>query len=229
MTTEWVNSINAGVSVTLTTPCARANPTLTISPARSPALQAGAPETYTVTVINNDASNCTASAFNLGAASPSGWSAAFGGSSLTLSPGASGSTSLIVTSPWSAAAGLYSIVVNAQNSDASGYVGSSSATYQVAPRVAVSTNSSTYKQGGSVYVTVVVTSGGSPMSGASVNCTVTGPNSITMSATATTGANGSATVTFKLKRNVPMGTYQVLVFAAVNGVSGTGTANFTVQ
>src|SRR5262249_37089555 len=144
-------------------------------------------------------------------------------------PGARDSTSLTVTSPSSAAAGLYKVGVNAQNSDASGYEGSGSATYEIAPSVAVSTNSSTYKQGGSVYVSVVVTSGGSPVSGASVNCTVTGPSGTTMSTTATTGTNGSATITIKLKRNAPAGTYQVLAVAAVNGVSGSGTTNFTVQ
>jgi hypothetical protein len=229
ITTQWANSTNAGVNVTLTTPCTHANPTVAISPTQGPAASAGTPETYAVTVTNNDNNICAASSFNLAAAVASGWSAAFGSSSLSLNPGATGSTSLTVTSPASTVAGSYSVGVSAQNSSASGYEASASATYEVAPSVAVSTSSPSYKQGGSVYVTVAVNSGGSSVSGDSVNCTVTGPGGTKMSATGTTGTNGSTMITFKLKRNAPTGTYQALGVAAVNGVSGSGATNFTVQ
>src|SRR5229473_196531 len=107
------------------------------------------------------------------------------------------------------------------------YTGTASATSEVAPSIAVSTNSPSYNQGNSVYVTTVVKSGGSSVPGTSVNCTVTGPNSTKMSATATTGTNGAASVTFRLKRNAPAGIYQALSVAAANGVSGNGATNFT--
>jgi hypothetical protein len=229
ISTGWANATNAGVSVTLTTPCTHANPTVVISPTSSAPATAGTPETFTVTVINNDNSICTASSFNITATVANGWSAAFGSSSLSLNPGASGSTSLTVASPASAAAGLYKVGVSAQNSGASGYAGSTSATYEVAPNVSVSTNSPSYSQGATVYVSVTVTSGGASVPGASVNCTVTGPSGIKMSATATTGTNGSTTIAFKLKRNTPKGAYQALAVVTVNAVSGSGTANFTVQ
>ncbi len=227
--TEWVNATNAGVNVTLTTPCTHANPTVAISPTLSPAAQAGTPATFALSVTNSDNSVCTASNFNLAATVASGWGAAFSSSALTLNPGASASTSLTVTSASSAAAGLYSVGVSAGNASASGYTGSASAMYEVAPNVSVSTNSSSYNQGNTVYVTTVVKSGGSSVPGTSVNCTVTGPNSTKMSATATTGTNGAASVTFKLKRNAPKGIYQALSVAAANGVSGNGVANFAVQ
>jgi uncharacterized protein YfaS (alpha-2-macroglobulin family) len=67
------------------------------------------------------------------------------------------------------------------------------------------------------------------MPGISVSCTLTAPNGTKMSATATTGANGSAAIIFKLKRNAPPGTYQELAVAVVNGISGSGTMKFTVQ
>ncbi len=229
ITTAWVNAANAGVSVTLSTPCTHANPTVAISPTLSPAAQAGTSATFTVSVTNNDNSVCTASNFNLAATVASGWSTAFGSSAVTLSPGASTSTSLIVTSASSAAAGLYSIGVIAQNANVSGYTASASATYEVALSVSVSTNRSSYNQGNSIDVTTVVKSGSSSVPGASVNCTVTGPNSTKMSATATTGTNGTTSVTFKLKRNAPTGIYQALSVAATNGISGTGATSFTVQ
>ena len=50
-----------------------------------------------------------------------------------------------------------------------------------------------------------------------------------MNAAATTGTNGTTTVTFKLKRNAPKGIYQALAVANDNGVSGSGATNFTVQ
>jgi hypothetical protein len=229
ITTEWVNTTNAGVNVTLTTPCTHANPTVAISPNLSPVAQAGTPATFTVSVTNNDNSVCTASNFNRAATVASGWSTAFGSSSLTLNPGASASTSLIVTSASSAAAGLYSVGVSAQNASTSGYTGSAAATYEVAPSVTVSTNSSNYNQGNSIYVTTVVKSGGSSVPGTSVNSTVTDPEGTKMSATATTGTDGTTSVTFKLKRNAPKGIYQALSVAAANGVSGNGATNFTVQ
>jgi alpha-galactosidase-like protein/gametolysin peptidase M11 len=229
ITTEWANATNAGVNVTLTTSCPHANPTVAISPTLSPAAQAGRPATFTASVTNNDNSVCTGSSFNLAATVPSGWSAAFGSSSLTLNPGASASTSLTVTSASSAAAGLYSVSATAQNASASGYTSSASATYEVAPSIAVSTNSSSYSQGNSIYVTTIVKSGGSPVPGTSVNCTVTGPSGTKMSATGTTGTNGTTSVTFKLKRSASPGIYQALSVAAANGVSGSGATNFTVQ
>jgi hypothetical protein len=229
ITTEWVNANNAGVNVTLTTPCTHANPTVAISPALSPAAQAGTPATFTVTVTNNDNSVCTASNFNLATTVANGWSAALGSSVLSLNPGASASTSLIVTSASSAAAGIYSVGASTQNASTSGYTGSASATDEVAPNVSVSTNSSSYNQGNSVYVTTVVKSGSSSVPGTGVNCTVTGPGGTKMSATATTDTNGSTSVTFKLRRSAPKGIYQALSVAAANGVSGSGATNFTVQ
>ena len=229
ITTEWVNATNAGVNVTLTTPCTHANPTVAISPTLGPAVQAGTPASFTVSVTNNDNSVCSSSSFNLAATVASGWSAAVGSSALTLNPGASASTSLTVTSASSTAAGLYNVGASAQNASNSGYAGSASATYTVAPNVSVSTDSSSYNQGNSVYVTTIVKSGGSSVPGTSVNCTVTGPNSTNMSANATTGTNGTTSVTFKLKRNAPKGIYQALSVAAANGVSGSGATNFTVQ
>ncbi len=56
-----------------------------------------------------------------------------------------------------------------------------------------------------------------------------GAERTTMNAAATTGTNGTTTVTFKLKRNAPKGIYQALAVANDNGVSGSGATNFTVQ
>lgn len=48
---------------------------------------AGTPVTYTVSLTNNDGSNCGALTFNLPLSMPYGWTATIGSSALTLSPG----------------------------------------------------------------------------------------------------------------------------------------------
>jgi len=112
------------------TTCIQANPTVDISPTSqwgSP----GTPLSYTVSATNNDNSLCSSSTFNLAYSVPAGWSAALSNSSLLLSPGTSGSTTITVTSPTTAADGFYDFSVTATNSTNSSLVGSGSATYVV--------------------------------------------------------------------------------------------------
>ena len=89
---------------------------------------AGTPVSYTVTVTNRDSSECASGSFNLSASVPSGWSASFNQSSLTLAPGASASATLTVTSPGSAVDGIYNVGVTASNGS---YSASGTATYVV--------------------------------------------------------------------------------------------------
>jgi uncharacterized membrane protein len=94
-------------------------------------VQAGTAVTYTVSVTNNDPSNCSASSFALQATAPSGWQAVLATSTLTLNPGTSDSTNLIVTSPTTASRGTYSFSVSATNTTAATFTASSTATYVI--------------------------------------------------------------------------------------------------
>src|SRR5439155_510696 len=73
-------------------------------------------------------SGCSASSFNFGATVSAGWTGTFGVSSLSMSPGASGSTTFTVTSPASVASGFYTIGVTATNSTATSFTASISVT-----------------------------------------------------------------------------------------------------
>jgi len=73
---------------------------------------AGTALTYTVSVTSGD-TNCGTTAFNLQAATPTGWSAALGAASVTLADGATASTTLTVTPPATAAAATYPLTVTA--------------------------------------------------------------------------------------------------------------------
>src|SRR5262249_33514040 len=100
ITTTWVTSTEAAVTVSLGAPsCVPANPTVALAPSQSESVQSGTTVTYTVSITNNDASACAKSTFGLLASVPAGWTAAFASSSLALSPGATASTTLQVTSP----------------------------------------------------------------------------------------------------------------------------------
>jgi len=127
ITPTGLNAANAIVSVTVAAAsCVRLAPTVTITPAQQEA-PPGTTVTYTVSLQNNG-TGCGASTFALQATVPPGWTAALASSSLTLAEGATGSTSLQVTSGATAGAGPYGVSLSASES---GLFGSAGATYTV--------------------------------------------------------------------------------------------------
>jgi uncharacterized protein YfaS (alpha-2-macroglobulin family) len=78
-------------------------------------------------------------------------------------------------------------------------------------------------------MTAKVTAGGSPVADASVTFTMVKSNGATMTQTAVTGSNGSASVQFKLKKNDPSGAYQGKDTATVNGLTGSASTSFMVK
>ena len=66
-----------------------------------------------------------------------------------------------------------------------------------------------------------------PVPGATVSVTLKSPSGGTSVVTATTAANGTATVTYSLKQRDPSGTYQVQTVATKNGATGSGNGKMT--
>ena len=233
--TTWTSSTSASVSVTFGTPtCAPASPTVTLSPSQSQSVQAGTPVSYTVSVTNNDNTACAASNFALQASAPTGWSAVFASSTLALGPGATGSTTLQVTSSTSASGGSYSIGVTARNSANASYAASGSVSYLVAVAapltVTVSTDKLSYTRGQSVYIIAVVKDNGSPVNRARVTFRVTKPNGTVITKTITTRTSGAAVYRLRLASQDPLGVYQVRADASLNNARfGGGVTSFTVQ
>ncbi len=227
--TSAVNSSAATVDITLSGPaCTLANPSVSIS-GPSGSVPPGSTVAYTVTVKDNDSSNCGSATFNLTYAIPSGWTGSYSQPSLTLSPGGSGSSTLSVTSPSNAADGTYTIKAIATNAANSSYSGSASTNETIYTplnvAVSVSTGSSSYKVGQTVTVNTKVTSNGNPVSGASVAVVLTKSNGNLVNQSATTGTNGVATTTYRLKKNDPKGSWKA------QGTADNTSANtsFTVQ
>jgi len=228
ITLRSAGNAGAAVSVALASPtCTHTNPTVTISPSQSQWVPAGTAVTYTVSVTNQDSANCTASTFNLQATAPAGWTSTFSPSALTLNPGASGSTSLQVTSSTSAANAFYTITASATNGAAQSYTSTVSATYVVVSSMSVSvaTDKPSYTRNQTVTITAVVTSAGSVVAGASVSFNVTKPGGTVVTGSATTGTNGAAVVTVRIRPKDPTGAYGV----RADATSASATTNFMVQ
>jgi alpha-galactosidase-like protein/metallopeptidase family M12-like protein len=234
ITPTAISSTGATVSVTLATAtCTRSNPTVSLSPSQSQWVIPGTPVSFTLNVVDNDGSNCGSTSFNLGASVPSGWNSALGSSMLTLSPGASASTTLQVTSSSGTANGYYNVGASATDASATQYTASGSATYVVStsttttPTVTVKTNQSSYSPGQTVAITVTVLSGTLPDVGASVSATVTASNGKTTTLTGTTGSNGVASLSYKIWKRATAGTYSVQATTATAGSSASVMASTT--
>jgi gametolysin peptidase M11/alpha-galactosidase-like protein len=210
--------------------CVANKPAVTASPAESPWLKPGTLFTYTVTVSNADSLGCAATAFNVGAAVPAGWTSALGATRLTVAPGSTGSTSLQVTSPSSAGSGWYGLGVTAASASDAAKSASASASYIIMPALAVRawTAQPSYKRSQVAAISANVLAGSAAASGATVTFTITRPGGTTVRATATTDATGTANYGFRMKARDPIGTYQVTATATLNGATGSATTTFQV-
>ncbi|MGH7703390.1 MAG: NEW3 domain-containing protein, partial [Gemmatimonadales bacterium] len=229
----WSDGSNAVVSVSFgPLACVPANPTVALSPSQSQWAPAGSPATYIVTVTNRDNTACSAAGFNLGAALPSGWTAAFANPMVSLDPGASASTTVTVTSPLSAADGFYTFPVAATNSADASYAASAPATVVIvsALEVSVTSDRASYALNQWVSLTATVGANGSPVANAGVTFTVIKSNGSTLTLSSTTNASGAAAARFRLNKKDLLGVYQARADAALNSaVSGSATTSFTVQ
>ncbi len=97
--------------------------------------------------------------------------------------------------------------------------------------VSVSTDKATYTDRQSVKITVTVTDGGAPVSGAAVTTVVITAKGTLTTLTGTTGTTGQVTHSYKISvRKGGTGTYSVTSTASKTGyTNGSGVTTFTVQ
>jgi uncharacterized repeat protein (TIGR01451 family) len=131
ISTTGVSSSFATVTIDFgTLPCIRSDPALSISPA----IQAGSPGQtliYTLTLTNNDNSSCAASAFTINPSLPAGLSQSPASLSEALSPGATVTRTLLITSGSYISAGSYTFTETAFHTADQGYSALASAIYEV--------------------------------------------------------------------------------------------------
>jgi hypothetical protein len=218
-----VSASDAGAFVEISypgVPCTTAAPTMTLSPAAATA-SAGTPVSLSVTLRNNDnASGCSATTFSLGRTVPTGWSATFVQTSLTIAPGASASTTLTVTPT----AGSGSVTASAARVNTAGPGGSASATVNAVSSLAVGLS---IVKTNAYVISATVKAGSSVVSGARVTFALRSPAGKLSSYSATTNGSGLAKVTVRLKAKDPRGTYSVTATATSGALSGTASGTFT--
>lgn len=237
ITPTSVSSSGAQVKVAYpSASCTRAAPTMSFTPTGTVWTSAGAQISYSVSVKNNDSCGCSATAFDTTAAVPAGW-ASTSAHSASISPGATISTSVVVSTAAGAAPSYYGITMSAANSSASTMTTSWSSTVAIsnALGVSLSTDRATYvlpKQGNTtvnVAISSKVTSSGTPVAGASVTVIVRDPTGKTSTLSSTTTSDGVARITYSMRsKTAPTGTYGLTSTAKIGSVSGSGTATFSV-
>ncbi len=204
--------------------CTSANPTIAVSPLQSAYVTSGTPVNFTLTVKDNDSTSCAPATFNLNASIPAGWTAVWSTSALSLSPGASVSATLTVTSLAGTPDGFYNVGVSATNASAATSTASTAATYVISTptplSINIATNQSSYLPGQTVVASVTVLSGTSPDAGTSVTVQVVSPNGKTTTLSGTTGSNGVASVSYKLSKRAVVGTYGANANMAILGTAG---------
>jgi hypothetical protein len=216
------------------TACVRAAPGLTLS-GPSSAVAAGSTVGYTVTLANRDSAACSATTFNLAGVVPAGWTGSLLASSLSLSPGASASTTLSVKSPTSAAAGNYAVSVGDSSSVGATHTASASANYAVASTTtslsdAVATDKTTYRRGETVYMSAKVTANGAPVAGANVVFALALPGGGSSSFAATSGSDGFARSTYKLgSGKSAVGSYGLRADASSGNASASSSSAFSAK
>jgi hypothetical protein len=229
LTIETISSGVDGAMIAVTmqsAPCTTANPSVSLA--------ASGTLTYNVTVKNNNSASCAASAFNVAASVPSGWSASFSpAASASLAPGATASATLTLTAP-AGTSGSYPFSVTATDSG-SGKSASASGSASVGTAVTslTVTASATYEAGKgasrSATVRVSVKAGTSGAAGAAVSIVVTDPKGGQSTINGTADAGGTAILKVSLKPKDPSGVYQVQVTARSGGATGQAATSFTAQ
>jgi NPCBM-associated, NEW3 domain of alpha-galactosidase len=111
-------------------PSCLAAPTLSFSPSTQTAT-AGTQVTYSIKLTNHDGSACAPTTFTLGRTVPAGWQSSLASSSLTLPPGATGTTTYSVTSPGSASSGTYGVWASVSAGSTSIHQASTSGSYTI--------------------------------------------------------------------------------------------------
>jgi hypothetical protein len=217
--------------------CTRSAPSMTYTPTGTVWTSAGAQVTYAVSVTNKDSCGCSATAFDATAAVPAGW-ASTSAHSASISPGATTSTSVVVSTPAGAIANYYGITMSAANSSASAMTTSATSTIAISSSlgVAVSTDKTTYvmpKQGNTTVNAIIsskVMSSGAPIVGATVTVVVRDASGKSSTLSSITGSDGIARVTYSMRsKSAATGTYTITSSSKMGSVSGSGTSSFSVS
>lgn len=225
---------------TTTTPpvntCVRANPTVILIPSAQIA-QAGENRYFTIYITNEDNNPCGFSTFDLSATLPSGLSASFDQTSITLQPNDSTTLTATIGSDSNAQVGSYSFSVNATNESDNAYVGSSQGAYQIldyrgaGPNLTVSPiNGMIFHPGSDAFAIfqIIFTDGQAGVPHQQVTLTVQGPDYLYQD-TPMIGSDGSLWYYLLIDQAIELGNYTVSVSTDYNNATIGGQTSFYVD
>jgi hypothetical protein len=225
ISTVYSDSGGALVNVTMVAaPCSTGTPSVSLS-GGSPLVTPGVPVSYNVAIKNTDGSTCGSTNFGLQDVVPSGWTAGFSQSPISLSPGGSAASTLTLTAP-AGTSGAYGFSVGSVRLNTSGANGNASGSVTVASSLAVTTSAA--KTAGGYQLAATVTAGGAPVKGVAVRFTVTDSKGGVSTFSATTSSSGVASVKDSLKNRAPSGTYKFQVTVTSGSLAGTASGVFIV-
>ncbi|MFO0746725.1 MAG: hypothetical protein U1F43_13790 [Myxococcota bacterium] len=207
----WYRDASASVFI-----CGAAAPaTVSMTPA-SATIEASFPQSFTVTLRNND---CVAQTFAPTTTTPAGWTTVFTPAALTLDPGKSGTVTLTRTAPADTAPGAYTVDVAAGG-------GSTSASLTLTAartRVATSVLGAPFHKNQALTLRSTVTYGSGPApAGVPVTFVVKRPNGSLQSLVSSTAAGGVAALGY-----VPTQTGAYTVYSVATYPSGSSAVAST--
>ena len=222
MSAGYSGSATGSLTIGATT-CTKEEPAVSLS--------SSGPMVYAMRVTNRNSSTCSASAFSLAAAVPSGWSAAFSPSSISsLAPGASASSTLTLAAPVGAS-GTFSFGATATDMSA-GYAGSATASLVLAAASLNVTVSGTVTGGGrerTLTVRVAAKLGAQAVKNAAASAVVTNPLGGTTTISGLTNGDGTASLKLTLPSDGSTGVYQILGTVTSHGMSASAITSVKVQ
>ena len=113
---ESQHSASASATYQVAQGCVPAAPTVTLTPSTTSSVAPGSTITYAASVRNNDSASCAPVSFNLARSVPSGWQSNITPTTVALAPGQTGSSTITVISPTSAAQGSYPVTLGVASS-----------------------------------------------------------------------------------------------------------------
>ena len=238
-TSSLTGNATLGFTV-LAASCSRVAPTLSLSPSALSALP-GSSVATTVRVYDGSDARCPNESYRLAVALPAGWSGRFGDPTLVLTPGTTGSTTLTVDVPATAAPGDVTLSTSATGTS-SGVSGSTEADLSVeaglctraAPTVTLSPVSASMKAGGTATTVATITNNSSLACGAETySVRVPKPTGwartiVSSSLTIEPGESAQSTITLTTPTTQPLGLVEIRVRGRSTTTGLAGLAMFPV-
>jgi hypothetical protein len=182
--------------------CTLANPDIAANPAAVQSVSRGGVVAYSLSIRNNNGTDCGANSFELSTFAPAGWTVTSSKPTITISPGATATASVSVSPGQTSNTGPATVTFRVVNSADPGFAATVSRDLQVSTSLAVevSPSSAVYSPGQTVMLRATVRHDGIPVAGVAVSFTINGPSRRAVSLSGTTDSSGNAAASYRYEQ-----------------------------